>query len=87
MSCVSIFNTGFSWLQSWEECAKQTRLQHGFKALCWRLSLRRIAELREGRHTECVAQLARDQRSRFTLQPGFSWCNSTRNVQNKSLSI
>ena len=62
----SIFNTGFSWLQSWEECAKQTRLQHGFKALCWRLSLRRIAELREGRRTECVAQLARDQRSRFT---------------------
>ena len=28
----SIFNTGFSWLQSWEECAKQTCLQHGFKA-------------------------------------------------------
>ena len=62
----SIFNTGFSWLQSWEECAKQTRLQHRFKALSWRLSLRRIAKLREGRRTECVAQLARDQRSRFT---------------------
>jgi len=28
----SIFNTGFSWLQSWEECAKQTCLQHGVKA-------------------------------------------------------
>ena len=28
---------------------------------------RRIAELREGRRTECVVQHARDQRSRFTF--------------------
>jgi len=32
---------------------------------------RRIAELREGRRTECVAQLAMDQRLRFTQNVGI----------------
>ena len=31
------------------------------------MSLRRIAELRKGRRTSCVAQLARDRSSRFTM--------------------
>ena len=36
-----------------------------YKRMNWDAD-RRVAELREGRRTECVAQLARDQRSRFT---------------------